>query len=77
MMRLGKISAINRYSGLATITDVNDQEIDLWIADSPFELYINCDVWFEIVLSATGLKVVGLRSFSLIPSVIFDERCVM
>ena len=68
MMRPGKISAIDSLSGLATITDVNDQEIDLWIADSPFELHINCDIWFEIVLTERGLMATRLKSFSLMPS---------
>lgn len=67
MMRPGKISAIDSLSGLATITDVNDQEIDLWIEDSPFELHLNCDIWFKIVLTARGLMATGLRSFSLMP----------
>jgi len=75
MMRLGKISAIDRFSGLATITDANAQEIDFRIADSPFELYINRDVWFEIVLTAKGLKAVGLRSLSLAVSEQIEEPC--
>lgn len=77
MMRPGTISAIDSLSGLATITDVNDQEIDLWIADSPFELYLNCGIWFEIVLTARGLMATGLRSFSLMPLTQLSERSVV
>ena len=63
--RLGRISAIEPQSGLATIIDTNDQDINFLIASSPFELFHGQYVWFDIVLTATGLAVSGLMSLTL------------
>jgi len=68
--RLGRISAIEQQSGVATITDTNEQDIDFSFASSPFELFHGQYVWFDIVLTATGLAVSGLTSLTL-----FQELC--
>ncbi|RZJ89077.1 MULTISPECIES: hypothetical protein [Pedobacter] len=57
MLRLGKITNIDRTTGIGTITDINEQEIEFSYRNVDLELKLNQQIWFNIEMSSTGLIV--------------------
>lgn len=76
MLRLGKITSINHDTGEATITDINDQEIDFPINLVSSQLILLQSIWFDIYLTPRGLEVYSITFFSISRQAIKSDHSI-